>query len=451
MHGSPPEESRFAARLAGERAVWRAVYVAFIAAPLLLLLCRPGPPGLGFRWDLGIACGFAGFTLMSVQFLLTGRFQRATAPFGIDIVYYFHRYLAVVALAFVVAHPALLIADNPALAEYLDPSRAPRHMAAGTVALGALMLLMLTSLARTQLHIPYEAWRIAHLVLSIAAVALTFLHVIGVSYYTSDPWTRALWAAVGLSLVGTVGYVRLVRPWALSRRPYRVADLVEERGDAWTMTLRPDGHDGFRFEPGQFVWLTLRSSPYRMQEHPFSISSSATDVDGRIAVTIKELGDFTNTIRNVRNGERAYVDGPYGAFTIDRHPAAAYVFLAGGIGIAPIMSMLRTLAERGDRRPLLLFYAYRRWERMTFRDDLAALAGRLDLRIVYILEDPPTEWQGERGRITRELLDRHLFADREGPAYFVCGPEAMIRYVERLLDELDVPATRVHSELFDLV
>ena len=188
-----------------------------------------------------------------------------------------------------------------------------------------------------------------------------------------------------------------------------------------------------------------------MQEHPFSISSSAADGNGSLAVTIKELGDFTGAIRHVPRGETAYIDGPYGAFTIDRHEAESYVFVAGGIGIAPIMSMLRTLAARRDRRPLCLIYAYRRWDRLTFREELAVLAEHLDLRIVHVLEEPPAEWQGERGRITKELLERHLPPDREIPAYFVCGPEGMIRWVERLLNDLDVPPARVHSELFDLV
>ena len=263
MEGAGHEVSRSVVRVARERAAWRMVYLGLIAAPLVLLILGPTPPGLGFRWDLAIACGFAGLTLMCVQFLLTGRFQRASAPFGIDIVYYFHRYLGIVALLFVIAHPVLIIAENSALVEYLDPLRAPRHMAAGTVALVALLLLMITSLARKLLRIPYEAWRIGHLVLAIAAVTLTFVHIAGVAYYTGEPWTRALWIAVGLSLVGTIVYVRIFRPWALSRRPYRVADLVAERGDAWTLTLVPVGHGGLRFEPGQFVWLTLRSSPYR--------------------------------------------------------------------------------------------------------------------------------------------------------------------------------------------
>ncbi|MEX1128086.1 MAG: hypothetical protein WEB50_05950, partial [Vicinamibacterales bacterium] len=167
--------------------------------------------------------------------------------------------------------------------------------------------------------------------------------------------------------------------------------------------------------------------------------------------TIKELGDFTRTIGRVPREAVAFVDGPYGAFTIDRHPAPGYVFVAGGIGIAPIVSMLRTLADRGDRRPLLLVYAYRRWERMTFRDAIEDLRSRLNLTVVFVLEEPPEEWTGERGWITREVLDRRLPEDRLLRHVFVCGPEAMTQAIERHLRSLGVPMSHVHSELFELV
>jgi ferredoxin-NADP reductase len=137
--------------------------------------------------------------------------------------------------------------------------------------------------------------------------------------------------------------------------------------------------------------------------------------------------------------------------TPDRHEAPGYVFVAGGIGIAPIMSMLRALADRGDRRPLLLFHAYRQWDRMTFREGIEGLEQRLDLRVVYVLEEPPDGWAGERGWMTEDLLGRHLPAGRERLVYFVCGPDAMTQAVEQWLVALGVPASRVHSELFDLV
>jgi predicted ferric reductase len=432
-------------------AFWLGVYVALVFAPLFALLVGPAPAGAGFWWDFSIALGFAGLAMMGVQFVLTARFRRATAPYGIDVIYYFHRYLAVVGFAVVVAHPAILIWDNPAMVDLLDPRYAPWYMTAGVGSVLAMAVVIATSLWRKTIRFDYDHWRIFHSVVSVAAVGLGLLHLHGIGYYTAAPAKRALWLAITASWLWLVFHMRVLRPWQLARRPWKVTEVSAERGDAWTVTLRPEGHAGLRFEPGQFAWVTLRASPFAMKEHPFSIASSAEET-GALRFTIKELGDFTSTIGTLRAGETAYVDAPYGAFSIDRAPeAAGYVFIAGGIGIAPMICMLRTLADRGDRRPHLLIYATSTWERTALREEVEALRGRLSLRVVHVLEEPPPDWPGERGRVTEELLRRHLPENRRGCHVYICGPTAMIESVERALYAAGVPMTQSHSELFDLV
>ncbi|MHB1360916.1 MAG: ferredoxin reductase family protein [Rhodocyclaceae bacterium] len=234
------------------------------------------------------------------------------------------------------------------------------------------------------------------------------------------------------------------------RRPWQVTAVRPERGNAWTLALAPAGHAGLRFAPGQFGWLTLGDSPFHVREHPFSFSSDADS--GRIEFTIKALGDFTRTIKDVRPGTPAYLDGPYGVFSTDYHPAApGFVFIAGGIGIAPIMSMLRTAAARGERRPLVLICANNSWDEMIFREELDALRDRLDLKLVHVLADPPPEWDGERGWIDVALLDRHLPVNRRNLEYFLCGTGPMTDTTQRGLRTLGVPLARIHFELFNMV
>jgi predicted ferric reductase len=429
---------------------WVAIYLALVLTPLVVLLAGKPPPGGGFAWDFAMALGFAALTMMGVQFFLTARFRRATAPYGIDLIYYFHRYLGVIALMLVLGHAGIAMRENPAFLGAFDPFSASAHLFAGVLSAGMVLVLVASSLWRRPLRIRYDGWRIAHVVLAVGAVAAAVVHVDGVGYYVSSPAMRLLWAGIVATWVAVVLHVRLVKPWLLRRRPYRVARVTAERGSSWTVAVEPVGHAGFAFEPGQFSWLTLRASPFAMREHPFSMSS-APAAGGGLEFTIKELGDFTRTIGGLVPGETAYVDGPYGAFSLDRHPAPGYVFVGGGIGMAPIMSMLRALAARGDRRPLLLLMANSRWERATFRDAVAALAARLDLRVVHVLESPPAGWTGETGYVTREILDRHLPRGRRVLDYFICGPQPMIESVERALYELGVPLGRFHSELFDLV
>jgi ferredoxin-NADP reductase len=113
--------------------------------------------------------------------------------------------------------------------------------------------------------------------------------------------------------------------------------------------------------------------------------------------------------------------------------------------------MLRSMAARGDPRPVWLFHGNRRWEEVPFRDELEALRGRLDLRLVHVLEQPPEGWEGERGFISRELLARHLPSDRLGDLHcFLCGPPPMTAAAEAALEALGVPATRIQTEIFEL-
>ncbi len=128
-----------------------------------------------------------------------------------------------------------------------------------------------------------------------------------------------------------------------------------------------------------------------------------------------------------------------------------YAFIVGGIGIAPTLSMLRTLADRADRRPLWMFYGNRAWDRVAFREELAQVDRPLSLHLVHILQEPPADWRGERGLISEELFARHLPSTRARLEYFICGPTPMTHVAEIALARLGVPAGRVHSEIFDWV
>lgn len=430
--------------------LWISIYLLLVAAPLLVLLTGQVPAGAGFWWDFSMALGFAGMAMLGVQFALTARFRRAAAPFGIDIVYYFHRYAALVALGLVLAHFLVIRIDNVAALGAIDPRQAPWYMTAGRVALVLFLIVVVTSLWRKPLRIDYDRWRLWHALLATTAFLAAVGHIEGVGHYINAPWKRVLWTAYTLSWVGLIVHVRLVKPWTMLRRPWQVTAVRPERGNAWTLALAPAGHAGLRFAPGQFGWLTLGDSPFHVREHPFSFSSDADS--GRIEFTIKALGDFTRTIKDVRPGTPAYLDGPYGVFSTDHHPAApGFVFIAGGIGIAPIMSMLRTAAARGERRPLVLICANNSWDEMIFREELDALRDRLDLKLVHVLADPPPEWDGERGWIDVALLDRHLPVNRRNLEYFLCGPGPMTDTTQRGLRTLGVPLARIHFELFNMV
>jgi predicted ferric reductase len=317
--------------------------------------------------------------------------------------------------------------------------------------------LAVVSIFRKQLGIGYDWWRRLHGVLAIVAVGAGVAHILLIGHYLSTPLQRGLWLAYTGVFVALILYIRVVKPWLELRRPYEVVEVRPERAESWTIALRPRGHAGMRFAPGQFAWITLGNSPFSDREHPFSFSGSAEAGDGRLEFTIKERGDFTQSVKHVAPGATAYIDGPFGSLSADRHPdAAGFALIAGGVGITPMMSHLRTFADRagagGETRPLVLFYCSNAWDRVIFREEIEALAARLPtLKVVHVLAQGHEGWTGETGFLTAAIMKKHLPADLSRWEAFICGPTPMMDAAENALHEIGMHLGNFHSEQFELV
>jgi len=431
--------------------LWIALYLVLALAPLGFMLVGERPMGREFVRELSVALGFVGIAMMALQFVVTARISTITLSYGSDIVYHFHHYMSLVVLGLWLAHPVILFVRFPQTQALLNLITAPWRARAGVTSVVAIIVLVIISVWRKRLKIEYDRWRIWHGILAVLALTLVMIHAFMVGKYIGTPMKRSLWLGYGAVWVFVVLYVRVIRPLRIARRPYAVADIRPEAGNVWVLALKPVGHAGMRFMPGQFAWLTAWKSPAAHVEHAFSFSSSAQRSE-HLEFGIKELGDFTSTMSELQAGHHVYLEGPFGAFSVDRYPdARAYVFIAGGIGVTPIMSMLRTLADRGDRRPLLLIYGNRTWEEVAFRKELEELQERLNLNIVHVLERPPEGWEDEVGFVTREMLDRYLPSEeRQVTDVFICGPPAMMDAVTTALLELNIHPKQIHFERFDL-
>jgi predicted ferric reductase len=319
----------------------------------------------------------------------------------------------------------------------------------------ALVIMVALSIWREKLRLSYEPWQLTHSVLAFVVIVAALTHVLLVGYYVNEPLEIALWLWMSAVFVGLILWVRVVRPLELRSKAWRIEDVIPERGNICTIVLKPTRlharkFDGFPFEPGQFAWITVNKSPFAITRHPFSISSSAEKTE-RVALSIKASGDFTRNVGYLKPGAAVYLDGPHGAFTIDRHDAPGFVFIGAGVGITPLMSMLRTMADRSDPRPCYLFFGNREWEGVAFCEEIEELKGKLNLEVVHVLSRPPEGWEGEEGRITAAVLARHLPERYQRLQYFICGSDSMMDDTEDALVRLGVPKRRVHSERFGMV
>lgn len=437
-------------------AFWIVVYLLVAIAPLVLALAGP-EPGRGFLVDFSVALGFVGLSMMGLQFVLVARLRAVSAPFGIDVLLQYHRQISYVALLFVLAHPVLLFAADAEYLALMNLAEAPWRARMAVLSSAALLLLVALSVWRKKLRLSYELWQITHGVLAVLVVAAAIVHVFFVGYYVNEVWERILWLLASAAFVSLVLWIYVVRPFQYHRKAWRIEEVIPERGNTATVVLKPRGRhardfEGFDFEPGQFAWIMVGKSPFAVTQHPFSISSSAERKD-RVALSIKSAGDFTREVGSLEPGATVYLDGPHGAFTVDRHEGPGFVLVGAGVGITPLMSAMRTLADREDVRPVYLFLGNRDWETITFREEIEGLKTRLDLKVTYVLSDPPEDWEGEVGRINAGMFERHLpERNRERLQYLICGPDAMMDAAEScLVGVLGVPADRVHTERFGMV
>jgi predicted ferric reductase len=433
--------------LAVRAVFWVIAYLGAVLSPLVFAVIGASRPDHDFPTDFSVALGFVGLAMMGLEFALVARFRPAAAPFGQDALLQFHRQIGYVGLAFILIHFAISahwrdVTPAKALA-------APLLVWFGMAALLALVVLIVTSVWRRALRLSYEAWHIVHTGLAVVLVVGALLHVFFVDEYVSSLWKQILWGLMSAAFVGLLVWVRLVKPRRALARPWRLERVVSERGGTTTLVLKPPPGVTFRFEPGQFGWFAIGRSPFSVTQHPFSFASSAERDEVELAV--KALGDFTSGVARLEPGTTVYVDGPHGAFSMDQDEGPGFGLIAGGVGIAGLISMLRTMADRHDVRPVLLFYANPEWDGVAFREEVEQLKDRLDLTVVHVLERPPEDWAGETGYVTAEVLSRHLPPGYRRFQFFICGPDPMMDAAEAALIGLGVPAERVHTERFDMV
>jgi len=429
------------------------LYIALVLAPVAAVGAVRWETGHSFLFTVGKNLALAGFAMVALQFVLSARFRWVERPFGQDLVYDFHKAMAVVATLFIVSHP-LLMAIGDGVWELIYDLDVTWDIWLGRIALVLILGHVIGSAFRAALGVDYELWKRGHNVAAIAILVLAYVHSRNAGGDFDLPFLRWYWVGLLVLALGTWTFSSVVRPWLLRREPWTVRAVDRETHDTWTVALEPpEGREPFAHEPGQFHFVVFRRGRDLPEErHHWTVSSSPTEPRIR-ASTIKESGDFTATIGETRPGDEALVYGPYGRFSHRFHPDEGdLVFVAGGIGITPMMSMLRFMRDTGDRRRVRLVYTNTAERDIVFREELSRMeAGDApDLDVTHVLEEPPEGWKGEEGMLDEDSMERLLGPHLAARAFYVCGPPPMMDAVIGWLRDRDVPARRIHSERFEL-
>jgi propane monooxygenase reductase component len=231
-----------------------------------------------------------------------------------------------------------------------------------------------------------------------------------------------------------------------------VAEVVSNEPvthDMRHLVLRLIEPQELKFFPGQYVDITV---PGTAQSRSFSMANTSSRDDGRLEFVIKVYPDglFSHFLATrVAVGDRLELSGPFGVFTLREGQDVDLIFLGGGAGMAPILSLLRSMAERGIARKATYYYgARRRWD-LCFEKELRALEESLpSFSYVPALSEPAADddWEGEVGLITDVV--RRLAGGLKGAHAYVCGPPPMVEAALPMLMTAGVEEKRIYYDKF---
>lgn len=430
-----------------------ALYLAILVLPVTAAWLQDLPPR-PWRDDLSSALAMCAFAGIMMEFLLSGRFRFVSSHIGIDTTMRVHQLMARMLTLVVLIHPFLYVSSSPNYPMPWDTTRQASvdygltSVLTGLIAWLALLIVVIMGIFREQDSRSYEAWRASHGISATVVAIFGTFHALEAGRYSQYPFLAWFWIAMLAIAMFTLAWVYLIKPMWQRQNPYTVHSVRRIADRSWELVIAPVKGDVIPFKAGQFVWLNVGHSPFSLNENPFSIASAPTERD-RLAFVIKEVGDFTRSLRNVEPGTAAFIDGPHGNMTISGQSGAGIMLYAGGVGIAPILSVLRDLRDRGDTRPLVLLYANRTAAQIVYREELNEMTRKLDLEVEYFLSEPPEGWDGRFGMINEAAL-KSVMESRDAGAYLhvICGPLPMIEGIEAALLACGVPGRQIISERF---
>jgi predicted ferric reductase len=371
-------------------------------------------------YSLGQLTGLLGFFSLSLL-IISGDISRfLDRYFGIDRIIKFQRKFSIFTAVFVIIHPIFFILHDRGYSEYFFFQNVSIGMFYGVLAAYSFIIVMIASAMYKR--VSYQIWQVLH----ILTYVLFFAGFAHARTLGSDMRGIVNTVFIILFIVFIIGL--LYRNWIkLSTLKYKflVKEIRKETETLFTLVLEPQ--QPFTFEPGQFAFLRLNKNRLYAR-HPFTIASSPDNK--YLEFTIQRQGRFTKTVEHLQPGDEVKVDGPFGRFTLEDKEL---VFIAGGVGVTPFMSMIRSRTHEH----MTLLYCTRTSNNLIFKKELESINDSW-FRKEYFLSR-------ENGRITKSDIKRHMKKDA---VYYICGPESLKQAVVHMLRELGVSKKNIKIESF---
>ncbi len=217
--------------------------------------------------------------------------------------------------------------------------------------------------------------------------------------------------------------------------------------DAWDFYFRKP--TGFRYTAGQYIKMKLpiKNPDNRGNSRYFTLSSSPTEEFLKVTTRIIK-SSFKMELNKLQDGDKVELRGPWGDFVLDEKDTRTRVFLAGGIGLTPYHSMMKYATDSKLNVKIILFVSYSSEKGMLFQKEFEEMVSKnKNIQIVVTITKPGPDWKGEVGRITKELLEKHLDMLSEY-VYYVSGPDPMIAGLKKILTQKGISEDTILEDGF---
>jgi predicted ferric reductase len=418
-------------------AVLIAVVLAYAA---VWVLAEAGQPVGRFLGELSGAEAVLLFSCSLVLSTLLTPIERAFG--GLDRVALWHRRAAVAGLGLLIPHVALVSSAPDRYATSLGHGL-------GDIALVGLLVLAVWALAprlraarwpgpiQRLARATYERWLTAHRLTGLFVIVAVLHGAIVDPVLHQSTLLLVLFLIVGAAGASAYLYRELPARHVIPIYDYAVDDVRRPNRNTLALTLTPVTKQ-LTFAPGQFVFLAL-GGPGAWQRHPFSVSSSPSD--RHLELTIKASGDYTRDLYDqLRPGVPAKLAGPFGGFDY-RQGGHDQIWIAGGIGVTPFLSWIRSIDGQFDRQ-VEFFYSVADADEAVDLGEIGDIAERHPgLRVHLIRTDAD-------GKLTPDAV-MHATSRLISPWVYMCGPPQMMHAFSAGFRKLGVPADRIRWEQFD--
>ncbi len=387
--------------------------------------------------SLGQILGLIGMVLFSVNLILAGRFKFLDKYFkGLDKVYIHHSKIGALAFSMILFHPLFLVVKyitfslKQAALFFVPFTNAPI-----TWGILALLLMILLIGFTFYIKLKYNIWKFSHKFMTVA-FSLALIHTLLISSDVSRNNLLRYYILI-LAITGLIVSVRqaFLSKISIKKIKYRVKNILQLNNDIIEIEMEPL-NEKIIFTPGQFSFFSFLDGEISDESHPFSISSSVKD--NNLKITIKNLGDYTSQLKNLKIGTEVLIDGPYGNFSYRKVENKNQIWIAGGIGITPFFCMANSLENeyRVD-----LYYSVKEEKEAVYRKDFEEISQKnQDFKFNL--------WNAtEKGYINSGLI-LNLSKGLDGKDIFLCGPPVFMESLKDQFLSLGVDIKKIHYENF---